>query len=115
VAAERRPGERVEKFDRVRKPAGGSAAGRDARGKEALYSTAPGAEPSAQVLVACTRCDVESGINVLELARALTPPVAWNPLTRKVWARCPSCERRSWLRVRKGQALRALLDRKVTR
>lgn len=111
MAADRRPGEPVSKFDRVRPPASRSAADRDQRGKEALYSTAPGAEPSSQVLLGCQRCDVESGVNVLEFVRTLVPPIAWNPLTRRLWARCPSCDRRAWLRVRKGQALRAFLDR----
>ncbi|MBW3620593.1 MAG: hypothetical protein KY461_10130 [Actinobacteria bacterium] len=111
MAADRRPGAPASKFDRVRPPVARPSADRDQHGKEALYSTAPGAAPSSQVLVACARCDVESGINVLEFARTLVPPIAWNPLNGKLWARCPSCERRSWLRVRKGQALRALLDR----
>lgn len=88
---------------------------RDAVGKEALYSTAPSAAPSSQVQVLCRRCDVEAGISVVALAKLLRPPVLWNPLTRRLWARCPTCGRRSWLRVRQGQALRALLDRNPLR
>lgn len=115
MAGDPRPGEPASKFDRVRPPSSSRARERDQRGKEALYSTAPGAQPSSQVLVVCDRCDVESGINVLELARVLVPPVAWNPLTRKLWARCPACAERSWLKVRQGQALRALLKREPNR
>lgn len=113
MAERPRAGQRVAKFDRVTKPAPRPASDRDQRGKEALYSTAPGAEPSSQVLVLCFRCDIESGVSVLETVRLMKPPVVWNPLSRKLWARCPACDTKSWLRVRKGQALRALLDRDV--
>jgi hypothetical protein len=108
-------GERVTKFDRVSAPRPRRADERDQRGKEALYSTAPGAAPSSQVLVVCRRCDVESGISLLEMAKVLAPPFVWNPLNGRLWARCPACDQRSWLRVRKGQALRAFLDRDVGR
>lgn len=103
------------KFDRVARPRPGQRPARDQQGKEALYSTAPGAAPSSQVLVICQRCDIESGVSVVELMKQLKPPFVWNPLTKKLWAVCPACERRSWLHVRKGQALRALLDRDVSR
>lgn len=103
------------KFDRVSRPRPGQTPSRDQKGKEALYSTAPGAEPSSQVLVICQRCDIESGISVVELVKSLKPPFLWNPLSGKLLAICPACERRGWLHVRKGQALRALLDRNVER
>lgn len=105
------PGRTSPRFDRVRKPDPARARDRDAAGKEALYSTAPGAAPSAQVLVWCRRCDVETGVSVLGLAKTLKPPVVWSPFSGQLWARCPTCKRRAWLQVRKGQALRALLDR----
>lgn len=109
------PGRRDAKFDRVGGPRPRAAGQRDQQGKEALYSTAPSATPSSQVLMVCERCDVESGRSVVQTARLLTPPFVWNPFSGKLWARCPACERRSWLRVRKGQVLRALLDRDVDR
>jgi hypothetical protein len=115
VAERPRAGDPGSKFDRVAKPTPRSATGRDHRGKEALYSTAPGAEPTSQVLIVCQRCDIESGVSVVAMARVLTPPALWNPVSGRLWGRCPACQRRSWLRVRKGQALRALLDRDVTR
>lgn len=108
-------GGRSSKFDRVARPRPGQRPDRDQRGKEALYSTAPGAVPSSQVLVICERCDIESGISVVGLLKALKPPFLWNPVSGRLWTRCPACDRRSWLRVRKGQALRALLDRDVGR
>jgi hypothetical protein len=102
---------RSGRFDRVAKPEPGASRHRSHEGKEALYSTAPGAAPSSQVLVVCERCDIEKGISLLRSITLLKPPVLFNPVNKKLWARCPACERRSWLRVRKGQALRALLDR----
>lgn len=108
-------GARSPRLDRVRKPEPGSPRRRARDGKEALYSTAPTAAPSSQVLVVCERCDVESGLTVLDAAKMLVPPFLWNPVAGWLWARCPACERRSRLRVRQGQALRALLDRNVER
>lgn len=113
--AEQRPA-RSARLDRVRAPGPPGARSRDAAGKEALYSTAPSATPTSQLLVHCRRCDVEAGVSVVGFARQLIPPpVLVNPINRRVFARCPTCQRRSWLTVRQGQQLRALLDRKPTR
>ena len=106
-------GRRNARFDRVQRPDPGAPRTRTRDGKEALYSTAPTAAPSSQVLVVCERCDVESGVSVLDAVRMLVPPFLWNPLTRRLWARCPACGHRACLRVRMGQALRAFLDRDV--
>lgn len=102
---------RSERLDRIRGPDAARSRHRDHDGKEALYSTSPGAAPTSPVLVVCERCDVEKGIGLLDAVRLLRPPVFVNPASGRMWAKCPTCERRSWLRVRKGQALRALLDR----
>lgn len=100
------------RFDRVRPPDSAAARVRDHRGKEALFSTAPEAPPSTMGLVICERCDIEAGVDLKDVPAMLwPPPVVVNPITRKVWARCPACEQKSWLRVRQGQALRALLAR----
>lgn len=98
------------KFDRVRRPTPG-AAGRDADGKEALYSTAPTAGTSKPIAVSCRRCGVEQHIGVTDAAKLLLPPSLWNPITSTMWSRCPSCGKRSWLDISPGQALRALLGR----
>jgi hypothetical protein len=103
---------RSRRLDRVAAPDPRAPRRRDAVGKEALYSTAPSAAPSSQVQVLCRRCDIETGLSVLSFAKLLRPPVLWNPVTRRLWTRCPTCGRRGWLRVRQGQALRALLDRR---
>jgi hypothetical protein len=107
--------DRSPRLDRVAKPDPSAPRQRDEQGKEALYSTAPSAAPSSQVLMLCRRCDVESGVSVLGLVRTLKPPVLLNPATRHLWAVCPACRRRSWLSVRSGQALRVLLDRSPKR
>lgn len=104
-------GSRVSKFDRVSAPNPTRSSTRDRDGKVALYSTAPEAAPSSPVMIICERCDVEKGLDVKQLPALIKPPFLWNPISGKLWTRCPTCGHRSWLRVRKGQALRALLDR----
>lgn len=107
---------RSARLDRVHAPDPAAPRDRDAVGKEALYSTAPSATRTSQLLVHCRRCDVEAGMSVLGFARQLIPPpLAFNPLNRRIYARCPTCHRRSWISVRQGQQLRALLDRKPSR
>lgn len=106
-----RGGRRSASFDRVSPPRPRTPGERDREGKEALYSTAPSAAPSSQVLVVCERCDVESGLTLVDAAKLLVPPFLWNPVSGKLWSRCPACGRRSTLRIRQGQALRALLQR----
>lgn len=104
-----RPGPATSpRLDRVHRPATSSPRPRDAVGKEALYSTAPSATPSSPIQVLCRRCDVEAGVSVGGFVRLLKPPVLWNPVTGRLWTRCPTCDRRTWLRLRQGQALRAL-------
>ena len=102
---------RNHRFDRVQRPTPG-ARQRDASGKEALYSTAPTAAPTQPLEVTCRRCGVTSGLTFAEGLRLLRPPMLANPLTGTMWARCPACDRRSWLDGSTGQALRALLDRR---
>jgi hypothetical protein len=103
------------RLDRVHRPDTSSPRRRDAVGKEALYSTAPSAAPSSPIQVLCRRCDVEAGVSVPGFLRLLKPPVLWNPLTGRLWTRCPTCGRRTWLRVRQGQALRALVVSRPSR
>lgn len=104
--------ERSSRLDRVSRPDPTRLpAQRPAAGKEALYSTSPSAEPSRPVLVSCNECDVERGIRIRQALCLLRPPFLVNPLNGTVWSRCPSCGERTWLRIRQGQALRALLDR----
>ena len=100
---------RSSRFDRIGAPDPQRARDRDEAGKEALYSTSPRAEPTSPVLVICERCDVERGLSLAESVRLLLPPVLVRPFAKRIWTRCPTCERYAWLRVRQGQALRAYL------
>lgn len=99
-------------FDRIPRPDPARAASRDGKGKEALYSTSPSASPTAQVELTCRRCGVPFGLSVVGVVKLLKPPFLWDPFRDRLWARCPSCDQRAWIEVRKGQALRALLDRR---
>lgn len=97
------------KFDRVRRPDPRGRTVRDLQGKEALYSTAPGAPKEAAVLVVCGRCDLETGLSLMETRKLMTVPMLATPHNRRVWARCPACRHRAWLHVRFGPGLRAFL------
>jgi hypothetical protein len=99
-------------FDRVARPDPGAPRSRDGLGKEALYSTAPTSRPSPQVEMRCLRCDVRTGLSLLDVVRLLLPPILCDPIRRRLWTRCPSCGERAWLELRTGQALRVLLDRR---
>lgn len=104
--------ERSTRLDRVSRPDPTRLPSQRApSGKEALYSTSPQAEPSRPVQVQCDECDVARGLGVRQALCLLRPPFLLNPLNGRLWTRCPSCGERTWLRVRQGQALRALLDR----
>jgi hypothetical protein len=110
---DRSPG--ASPFDRISRPDPSRPRPRVGDGKEALYSTAPTAAPTSQVEVRCRRCDVLTGVSLLQMARLLKPPFLWDPVRGRLWTRCPVCARRSWLDVRTGQALRVLLDRAPNR
>jgi hypothetical protein len=102
-------------FDRIKRPDPRSSQPRDGQGKEALYSTAPTAAPTSQVEVYCRRCDVLTGVSLIGALKLFKPPMFWDPLRGRIWSRCPTCDRRAWLVVKTGQALRVLLDRTPTR
>ncbi|MFO7778677.1 MAG: hypothetical protein R6V28_10010 [Nitriliruptoraceae bacterium] len=95
-------------FDRITPPERRVRGGRDGLGKEALYSTAPSAAPTTQVELHCRRCDVPFGLSVLGCCKLLRPPFLVDPLHRRVWTRCPACQRYAWIDVATGQALRVL-------
>lgn len=99
------------RFDRVARPDAATPRRRDGLGKEALFTTAPTASRSAQVDLRCRRCDVHLGVSLWEVLRLLVPPFLWDPIRGRLWSRCPACDRRAWLELRAGQALRVLLDR----
>jgi hypothetical protein len=103
------------RLDRVQRPRPDAPRRRDVVGKEALYSTAPTAAPTSPIQVRCRRCDVETGVSVGGFLRLLRPPILWNPVSGRLWTRCPTCDERSWLQVRQGQALRALLAARPSR
>ncbi len=98
------------RLDRVGRPRA-SAHERVRDGKEALYSTAPSARPTAPVEVRCERCDARLELGVLDGMRLLRPPWVLNPWSRRLWTRCPACSQRAWLQVTPGPTLRMLWER----
>lgn len=89
-------------FDRVVPPDPLRPRRRELRGKRALYSVDPEASPTPLLIVGCERCGVERGLTAAEMARLLRPPWLLNPCRRTLFARCPTCRRRTWLQVRLG-------------
>lgn len=95
-------------FDRIGQPGTRPSGRRDGLGKEALYTTAPSAAPTTQVLLRCRRCDVPIGRSVLGLLQLCRPPCLLDPIRRRLWTRCPTCGKRAWLEVAAGPVLRNL-------
>lgn len=89
-------------FDRVVPPDPMRPRRGDALGKRALYSVDAEANPTPLLIVGCARCEVVRGLTASDLPRLLRPPWLFNPCGRTLWARCPTCQRRTWLQVRLG-------------
>ncbi|MBW3664522.1 MAG: hypothetical protein KY469_15585 [Actinobacteria bacterium] len=104
---------RDPRFDRVSRPDPKSLPERDGAGKEALYTTSPEAPPTAPVTIHCERCGTQRALKVGDLLSLVRPPMFVNPMRDggRVWARCPACEKRSWLRFRVAGTLGAYLNR----
>jgi len=67
-----------------------------ADGKQALFSAAS-RRPGTLVLE-CGSCHARSRVSYVELARRSLPIGLWLPWRRRSrYARCPACERRTWL------------------
>jgi hypothetical protein len=69
-------------------------------GKYALYSAAEEKRPLS-CTVECSSCREETRVSYLELAALMFPVHFHVPLLRYhfSWFRCPSCGKRTWLRV----------------
>lgn len=89
-------------FDRVSAPDPARPRRGDTRGKRALYSVDEEATPTPALVVRCARCGVQRPLTLKESARLFRPPFLAEPVTRRVWTRCPTCRRRTWLHVRLG-------------
>ena len=96
--------------DRLGRVSHGRPRPRTADGKEALFSTSPLAPETSQLTVDCRRCGAQTGIDLAEVPQLLVPPFLWNPASGVLWGRCPACRHRARLRIRTGQALRAVYD-----
>ncbi len=69
-------------------------------GKYALYSAAEEKRPFS-CTVECSSCREETRVSYVELAALMFPVHFHVPLLRYhfSWFRCPSCGKRTWLRV----------------
>ena len=87
-------------FDRIKHPDEVQRAARP-DGRAALFSPPPVEAPAVGPLrVHCSRCDATTGLEVGSAVALALPLVLLAPWKdHPVFARCPSCNRRSWLRV----------------
>ena len=91
---------------RSRHPSGGAHAAvppdRDPLGKMALFSAQQRQPFAGTFLVDCSVCHRETPVSPVQLVRAAMPFSVHLPLVRKYhsFMRCPSCGRRTWVRVR---------------
>ncbi|MGZ4676970.1 MAG: hypothetical protein ACXVJ7_18750 [Acidimicrobiia bacterium] len=70
--------------------------GRAADGKQALFSAA--VRTPGTLVLECETCGARSRVGYVELARRSLPLPLWFPWRRHArLARCPACERRTWL------------------
>ncbi len=92
-------------FDRIAPPDPMRPRRRELRGKRALYSVDPEANPTPLLIVGCERCEVERGVSAQDARTLLRPPWLLNPCRRTLWGRCPTCRRYTWLRVRLGPGI----------
>ena len=92
-------------FDRVRPPDPMRLRRRDTRGKRALFSVDTESTPTHAIVVSCRKCGIERGVLREELLPLLAPPWIANPIARTLWARCPTCRRRTWLKVKLGPGI----------
>ena len=74
---------------------------RDPMGRMALYSTQQVSRPTGTFIVECSTCRREKPVTVVELILAAVPFSVHLPLIRRYhsYMRCPSCGRRTWVRV----------------
>lgn len=90
----------MSSFDRIKHPHEVQRAKRP-DGREALFSPPPvEAPPVGPLQVHCSRCDRTTGLDVAEAVGLALPLVLLAPWKdHPVFARCPACSRRSWVRV----------------
>lgn len=86
-----------EGFDRIKAPSAdvGRERDHDPAGRDALFSPTGPRRPA----VHCSRCGATSDVGVATAVRALVPAfvvVPWKD--HPVFASCPACRHRAWLR-----------------
>ncbi len=92
-------------FERIRSPDPAAPGRGDVQGKRAIYSVDPEANPTPAVIVACPRCGVGRGMTARQALSLLRPPWLADPFRHRLLARCPTCEKRTWLDVRLGPGI----------
>jgi uncharacterized protein with PIN domain len=96
----------TEGFDRIR-PRRGRGGGalrlaRDPEGTRALYTTEMQPAAFGTATVECSSCGGTTTVTARQLV-SLSVPSVHLPVVRRgfpSWLRCPSCRRRSWVKLR---------------
>jgi len=72
--------------------------GDEPQGREALFSAGP--HRPGTVTIDCAHCGVRSRVSLVEAVVRILSISLWFPGKRfSRWMQCPSCQRRSWVRV----------------
>jgi len=67
-------------------------------GKRALFSA--GGHRPGTVLIDCANCGVRSRVSLIEaMVRVVSISLWWPGKRYSRWLQCPSCQRRSWVRI----------------
>ena len=76
------------------------AAPDDGDGRESVFSREP-TSSATTVLIECSSCQVESRVSITDALVRVMELTLWFPWRRfGRWMTCPSCDRRTWCRVR---------------
>jgi hypothetical protein len=75
---------------------------RDPMGKMALFTSQASPAATGTLLVDCSSCHRETPVSTVQLVRSALPFSLHLPFVRRYhsFMRCPSCGRRTWVRVR---------------
>jgi uncharacterized protein with PIN domain len=103
--APRRGGDRNARAARGRHPSTGGPQGLlgepDPMGKMALFSGDAADRPFGTLFMECSSCGRETPVSAIEAAKAALPLSVHIPFRRyHSFLRCPSCGRRTWVRMR---------------
>ena len=71
----------------------------DVQGKRALFSGAEQPPALGSVALACSKCSHRSIVSYVRLAKMMTTGFYIPVISQKIYGKCPTCKKHSWLEV----------------